>query len=697
MELTAKLKGALAMVRAQWATPAQGRYVPYREVAGFSLGKFGHNMALALVRQIAMTGNNLIVGQALHVDPIHLQVLGSLGIPLGFLFTLARSYWIDNTRSREGKFRPFMKYHGIPTLLCAVAVVWFPFHLLPNGGEALSGAAWGTGYWMKVAILWVLTTVMGFFNPLYNLGFESLPMVISPNSQERLDIQVIVTAISSVSLSVYDTCFYMLSGRFANSLADIRLYRYAYVPVSLAGLALGYFAYFSTHERIVQGRAHVNRMPVLDAFREVGRNRNYWVLFAAGWAGFLEGNSDELIRWAYVYQKKMTPGQYTFADMLIRTAALFSFGAIPPLSRKYSKRTLLIGGNLLNIALLAAIFGTYRSMPALVAFRFIDFFIRIVQGQVQNAIDADVRDAQHFISGERIDGMFGMVGYVGSFIGLATGFVTPWLWRKNGIYEGNGAVDFEGNKSMWFALRDGAVYNRMSRTMILSSIVGAVANVIPLFFFNLTEDKQRGMTKVLKLRAMFEDYAGGLLKDELRDECAGFIRAARAGEGDPVENQYVLDELGKYDAPAMRPRLALAQEICKGGYEAILRFDHARYREAKRILRKTRGEKAAMKAEVEVLREMREAQRHMARFYPDGNPPEPDLPALDALYEAQPRNRREARELRAQIKAIEIERSVFYRSTRPYTKARQLLANRDNAARLDEIFAGQEQEEPIHG
>jgi len=681
MELTAKLKGALAMVRAQWATPAQGRYVPYREVAGFSLGKFGHNMALALVRQIAMTGNNLIVGQALHVDPIHLQVLGSLGIPLGFLFTLARSYWIDNTRSREGKFRPFMKYHGIPTLLCAVAVVWFPFHLLPNGGEALSGAAWGTGYWMKVAILWVLTTVMGFFNPLYNLGFESLPMVISPNSQERLDIQVIVTAISSVSLSVYDTCFYMLSGRFANSLADIRLYRYAYVPVSLAGLALGYFAYFSTHERIVQGRAHVNRMPVLDAFREVGRNRNYWVLFAAGWAGFLEGNSDELIRWAYVYQKKMTPGQYTFADMLIRTAALFSFGAIPPLSRKYSKRTLLIGGNLLNIALLAAIFGTYRSMPALVAFRFIDFFIRIVQGQVQNAIDADVRDAQHFISGERIDGMFGMVGYVGSFIGLATGFVTPWLWRKNGIYEGNGAVDFEGNRSMWFALRDKGVYERMSRTMILSSLVGAVANVIPMFFFNLTEDKQRGMTKVLKLRAMFEDYASGLLKDELRDECAAFVRQALAGEGDPVENQYVLDELKKYESPEMQPRLDLAQEIAGGGYAGILHFDSERVKLAR------------SKEEKRVLKDMGAARRKLERFYPDGNPAEPDLRALDALYDARPRGRREARDNRARIKAIEAQRSVYYQCTKPYAKARQLLANRDNAARLEEILG----EEMIHG
>jgi hypothetical protein len=223
----------------------------------------------------------------------------------------------------------------------------------------------------------------------------------------------------------------------------------------------------------------------------------------------------------------------------------------------------------------------------------------------------------------------------------------------------------------------------MSRTMILSSVVGAAANVIPMFFFNLTEDKQRGMTKALKLRAMFEDYAGGLLKDGLREECAKFIREAREGIGDPEENRYVLDELRKYGAPVMRPRLALAEEIAGGGYAGILRFDPARVKQAR------------SKEERAVLRDMKAARSKMARFYPDGDPAEPDLRALDALYDARPGSRREARGNRVRIKAIEAQRSVYYQCTKPYAKARQLLANRDNAARLDEIFA--EQEEPIHG
>ena len=148
----------------------------------------------------------------------------------------------------------------------------------------------------------------------------------------------------------------------------------------------------------------------------------------------------------------------------------------------------------------------------------------------------------------------------------------------------------------------------------------------------------------------------------------------------------MLAELQKYDTPEMRPRLALAREICKGGYEAILHFDPARYQKARRILRHIKRDKAIMRAEVEVLRDMMEAQKSMARLFPDGNPAEPDIHELDALYEKQTSGRQEARALRGQIQALEQQRLLFYRSTKPYIKAQRLLADCENAGRLDEIF-----------
>gem|GEM_PF-6077892 len=83
---------------------------------------------------------------------------------------------------------------------------------------------------------------------------------------------------------------------------------------------------------------------------------------------------------------------------------------------------------------------------------------------------------------------------------------------------------------------------------------------------------------------------------------------------------------------------------------------------------------------------IKEAQWSMARCYPDGKPEEPDIQTLDALYDTQPKSRKEAKALRQQIQALEQERLLFYRSTKPYVKAKQLLTDRANAARLDEIL-----------
>ena len=46
------------------------------------------------------------------------------------------------------------------------------------------------------------------------------------------------------------------------------------------------------------------------------------------------------------------------------------------------------------------------------------------------------------------------------------------------------------------------------------SVIGATLNFIPYFFYDMTELRQRAIVKVLKLRAMFEDYGNGVLNDK---------------------------------------------------------------------------------------------------------------------------------------------------------------------------------------
>ena len=57
--------------------------------------------------------------------------------------------------------------------------------------------------------------------------------------------------------------------------------------------------------------------------------------------------------------------------------------------------------------------------------------------------------------------------------------------------------------------------------------MGATLNVIPYFFYDLTEIKQKAMVTVLKIRALFEDYGNGVLSDAALVEAIDIIEEAK--------------------------------------------------------------------------------------------------------------------------------------------------------------------------
>lgn len=60
----------------------------------------------------------------------------------------------------------------------------------------------------------------------------------------------------------------------------------------------------------------------------------------------------------------------------------------------------------------------------------------------------------------------------------------------------------------------------------IDGMFGAALNFVPYLFYDLTETKQRGIVKVLKIRAMFEDYGNGILRDESIVEAIDIIDEA---------------------------------------------------------------------------------------------------------------------------------------------------------------------------
>lgn len=482
-----------------WKTPALGKYVSYKEIIAYGVGGMGVQFVMFFCSLIALSATSFLVGNTIGIKPMHLQYMAVASTIIGFGITIGRSYIIDSARFKSGKFRPWLAITGIPTVIIAVVFVWLPY-------ETMS-------YMQKVIAVFLCYNLLQCFYPFFQQAYTDLANVISPNSHERTDIVSVSSIIYSMAPSLTGLFVPMLS-TLTGGLNSITTYRIIHPLVAVVGLLLSYVAYTGTRERIIVAESHVTQFKFSDAFRAVAKNKYFWITSLAGWLGFLEGAVGVIIGWTFIYAYPDRMGLYGVATTLIGNAALWAMLICPIAIRVLGKRNLLIWCNVTNVVLIGLLYPLYNNIPALIILYYLNGFINSFSIVYNPGINADMRDYQQYFTGERIDGMFGAVGIIGSFIGMFTGMVLPTIYQMLGLEDNYDVLEVASFREDMFDV------------LIIAAVIGAALNFVPYLFYDLTETKQRGIVKVLKIRAMFEDYGNGILRDESIVEAIDIIDEA---------------------------------------------------------------------------------------------------------------------------------------------------------------------------
>lgn len=482
-----------------WKTPALGKYVSYKEIIAYGVGGMGVQFVMFFCSLIALSATSFLVGNTIGIKPMHLQYMAVASTIIGFGITIGRSYIIDSARFKSGKFRPWLAITGIPTVIIAVVFVWLPY-------ETMS-------YMQKVIAVFLCYNLLQCFYPFFQQAYTDLANVISPNSHERTDIVSVSSIIYSMAPSLTGLFVPMLS-TLTGGLNSITTYRIIHPLVAVVGLLLSYIAYAGTRERIIVAESHVTQFKFSDAFRAVAKNKYFWITSLAGWLGFLEGAVGVIIGWTFIYAYPDRMGLYGVATTLIGNAALWAMLICPIAIRVLGKRNLLIWCNVTNVVLIGLLYPLYNNIPALIILYYLNGFINSFSIVYNPGINADMRDYQQYFTGERIDGMFGAVGIIGSFIGMFTGMVLPTIYQMLGLEDNYDVLEVASFREDMFDV------------LIIAAVIGAALNFVPYLFYDLTETKQRGIVKVLKIRAMFEDYGNGILRDESIVEAIDIIDEA---------------------------------------------------------------------------------------------------------------------------------------------------------------------------
>ncbi len=679
--ILAKAKGAIQTVKEYWNVPAKGNYIPYKEIASLSGAGFGVNWAMLLASSIGLSAGNFLVGASIGLRPVDLQIMltvaNLIGIPIGIF----RSWYYDNHNIPGGKFLPFIKKTGFPIVLISMIFVWLPYEYF--------------SYTTKAVVVWLMYFLLSQFLCFYNESYTYFQQIISPNAQERANVMSISQVIYSLAPTISNLFIPMIAG-WTWGLDNIWTYRVIYPVFTIIGFVISAVFFRKVKERLILPKKKPEPVRMLDAIREVARNKYYWIIHSAAWVVFLESGYGIILGWSFVYAYNGEYQSYLgIANTVIGNAALWSMLLAPLAIKVMGKRNLLITANSVNIVILLILYFVYQNLILICVLWYINTFINTFWNIVQHQISADMRDYHQWKTGVRVDGLFGPLGMIGTVIGFFTGMVYPAIYEKMGLLE-----DYN-------VLYDDTIRNNLFEVLILCSALGALLNLIPFCFYDLTENKHRAYMDVLKIRAMFENHSLGVLENDELAEAMEIIHQAKelygkekitvAKNADKAlkkeiketnlaieRSAIIMDDLNKFSTEAGRARLVQAEKDLSRGLAYFYENAKAELDAAKRLPKKTASEKEIRSDAIKNARIKKESAALIVKYGAE-NIHAPDEAVKEEIINREARSFIESikikRELNAYLKMV----SVYERITKPYTDAQNLITQAENYTHYEEL------------
>ena len=225
------------------------------------------------------------------------------------------------------------------------------------------------------------------------------------------------------------------------------------------------------------------------------------------------------------------------------------------------------------------------------------------------------------------------------------------------------------------ALYDLGILGDLLTVLIIVAAIGALMNVIPYFWYDFNERKQQSVVRVLKVRAMYEDYGNGALKDEDLVEGVDIIRNSREmavatpkvldkksyknisdkeqkkaakkayteakqfNEGIEIA-KFVCAELDKYSNPVYYAQLEQSRRVFSAGLHGLLDMNineiNAEISSAKAMPKSNEAEKEARSKAIDIAKNKKVAFKEIRKnFSNPENFVQPDFAVLENYFDEE--------------------------------------------------------------
>ncbi len=418
-----------------------------------------------------------------------------LGLELGAVasLTLVARLWdaindplmgvvADNTRTKWGKFRPWLLFAAGPIAL--FLVLSFTKPNFSQDGNLLY--AWFTYLGMTTSFT------------LLDIPFWTMPSAYTENSNERTSILTyarLTTTICGIvgGISLPPLIKYFGDGDRAKGFFGVA------VMIAIIGTICRLIGFFGVRElpRNEQlAKVPREKFQFKKTFQVIYRNKPLLMIVLAGvtMSGFYTLASNSM-----VYFAQYVLGDLNYASILQLVAfpcTLIGLVLTAPLAKRIGKKKVLIGANLVSAVInIAFFFVGYKNMTVLFIFTALRCFPMGMNNIIIAAMVADTVEYAEWKTGERSEGLINSSQTFMANVSLAVaGSIIPLLLGLGG-YVPN-AQQTEGTMNMIFVMQS------------LLPAAGLLLSSIPAYFYELTEGRHAEIVAELHARKDNSEQTG---------------------------------------------------------------------------------------------------------------------------------------------------------------------------------------------
>ena len=731
-DLLTKVKEMYQELRLYWNQPRPGEYVPYKEIIMLSVGWMALHMSISWT--IGFGVGNQFTGMTLGMNNNELLIMGYVCQFLGYALTPLNAWIVDNLRSKDGKYRVYIKL-AIPAMILTLLSLWLPYEQIRDGSHPLSR------YFM-IGLLFIMCQVQGYVQSWVQTGVTNMVHVMTPNTQERTKIMAITSIIYSLGYSINNIYYPLMVDLLTDNGEKYTMtyFRGAYTPMALL-MPIVLVAYFGTKERLVLPKSRITKMSFTSSMRAVAGNKIFWIKCADGWNNFLEGAKGNIWDWMVYRAHIMKSTTYGLLNTISYNANFWGMLFSPWFIKKFGKKKIKIVKNIIQVFLVASYFLFYKSPLAGVGLFIVYTLDRFVDtyNVIDSAIESDMRDNQQYLIGERVDGAFGFVStYAGGAINAVTSLFIPWVYKKKG-FDGNdySVLDVYVNYDESLPLskqkkNPNCVLYELMDTLLVISIIGAAVDVLPWFLYDISETGQKSMIRAIRIRTLVEDedsdnrdeasYIEGCeaifkakkffgvekienYKDKLKAAKAlpnatenekeirrQAIKAAKEYINDAeIHNEeveiadFVMHELNRFETEFGKKQLELCRLIVSGGPQNFYKCaEEAQKLSVALPNSEDKEERTWRKQEVRNAKALVKSEKLAKKHYPEGIVPF-DNQVYEDAYNMPDETREQAKLRRKAMRKASKERNIYGIVAAPYLAALRTLNLYEGYQKLDEL------------